>query len=134
VLTDGHGIPIALTLTGANAHDCPELFNLLAAKEIEKSETTWCTTHLCLDAGYISPDTVFIVMLYGMVTHIRPRKEEVFEKMEGLQPRRWVVERTHSWFNRYRRLLIRWEKRGDLYLGFLKLASCLVIIKRLFVG
>jgi transposase len=33
--------------------------------------------------------------------------------------RRWVVERTHSWMNRFRRLLIRWEKKEDNYIAIL---------------
>jgi len=29
----------------------------------------------------------------------------------GERARRWVVERVHSWINRYRALLIRWSKK-----------------------
>ena len=32
----------------------------------------------------------------------------------------WVVERTHSWINRFRRLLIRWEKKSENYLAMPK--------------
>ena len=46
-------------------------------------------------------------------------------------PRRWVVEVGHSWFNRFRRLQTRWEKRQDLYLGFVELAACLIIWRKL---
>jgi nucleotide-binding universal stress UspA family protein len=47
----------------------------------------------------------------------------------GYRARRWVVERTHSWLNRFRRLLIRWEKKGENYLGMLHLA-CAIITSR----
>jgi len=40
--------------------------------------------------------------------------------------KRWVVERTLSWLNRYRRLLIRWEKKSENYLAFLHLACALI--------
>ena len=43
-----------------------------------------------------------------------------------LPARRWVVERTHCWLNRFRRLLIRWEKRADTYLAMLHLACGLI--------
>jgi putative transposase len=33
------------------------------------------------------------------------------------------VERTHSWMNRFRRLLIRWEKKVENYLALLHFAS-----------
>jgi transposase len=42
------------------------------------------------------------------------------------QPRRWVVERLHSWLNRSRRLLIRWEKLDFTYQAFLHLACGLI--------
>jgi putative transposase len=45
-------------------------------------------------------------------------------------PRRWVVEVGHSWFNRYRRLLTRWEKQGSHYLGFVQLAAVLIIYRK----
>lgn len=38
----------------------------------------------------------------------------------------WGVERSHSWLNRFRRLLIRWERREDTYLAMLHFA-CAVI-------
>jgi transposase len=42
------------------------------------------------------------------------------------KPRRWVVERTNAWHNRFRGLLIRWERRGELYQGLLDLACGLI--------
>jgi putative transposase len=41
----------------------------------------------------------------------------------GYKARRWVVERTQSWMNRFRRVLIRWGKQVRNYLGVLHLAS-----------
>ena len=131
ILTDGQGLPLAITLSGANRHDCPELPYLLEALQIQQAQTQPVKRQLCLDAGYISDDSELVVELHGMVAPIRPRGEEKTEKEQGKEPRRWVVERTHSWLNRYRRLLIRWEKRSDFYWGFLCIAACLIILRRL---
>jgi putative transposase len=49
------------------------------------------------------------------------------KQRDGTPPRRWVVERTHSWLNRFRRLLIRWEKRADTYLAMLQFAGGLIV-------
>jgi putative transposase len=133
-MSDAQGIPIALVVCGANQHDVTMLEDLLDAQIIEKPATAGVKSHLCLDAGYISPDTALLAEQHGMEAHVRPRGEEIAEKAEGKKPRRWVVERTHSWMNRYRRLLIRWEKRADHYLQFIQLACCLLLISRLFVG
>ena len=99
--------------------------------QLEKASTTWVISHLCLDAGYISPDTAMLVAEQGWIAHIRPRGEEKKEKTGGKAPKRWVVERTHSWMNRYRRRLIRWEKQDALYVGFIYLAFCCLILERL---
>ena len=125
---------MAVIVTGANVHDIHGLEELLDAKLIEKPKTAAVQSHLCLDAGYISPDTGQIVKNQEMIPHIRPRQEEKREKQEGKQPRRWVVERTHSWMNRYRRLLVRWEKRGANYLGFIQLACAVTVLSNLFPG
>ena len=45
-------------------------------------------------------------------------------------PRRWVVEVAHSWFNRFRRLLIRWEKKPDNYLALLQFAATLIVYRK----
>ena len=42
------------------------------------------------------------------------------------KPRRWVVERVHSWINRFRRLLIRWEKKPQNYEAMLQLACDII--------
>jgi len=39
---------------------------------------------------------------------------------------RWVVERTLSWLNRYRRLKVRYERREDIHQAFLKFGSALI--------
>lgn len=51
---------------------------------------------------------------FGFTAHIRARGEEATQiKHEaGYRARRWVVERTHSWLNRFRGLLVRWAKKA----------------------
>lgn len=48
----------------------------------------------------------------------------------GKQVRRWVVERLHSWLNRNRRLIIRWDKLTCTYLAFLCLANALICFQQ----
>lgn len=45
---------------------------------------------------------------------------------------RWVVERTHSWMNRFRRLLLRWEKKPENYVGLLHFVRGIITFR--FVG
>lgn len=45
--------------------------------------------------------------------------------------RRWVVERTFAWLHSYRRVVTRFEKRVDLYDGFVHLACAFIALNRL---
>ena len=50
------------------------------------------------------------------------------------QSKRWVVERSASWLNRYRKLLIRWEKKAENYLALVQLACCITVYRRTILG
>ncbi len=106
---------------------------MLAGLKVERPYTA-CSVNLCLDAGYISPDTEILVSNEKMTAHIRPRGEERQDIQEGKKARRWAVERSHSWQNRYRRLLVRWEKKTSLYIGLNHLAFAITILAQLFPG
>lgn len=93
--------------------------------------------HLCLDAGYDSKAVREQLRSRGYEPHIRPAKKEQREKgdpHEGAKTRRWVVERTHSWLNFSRRLLVRWEKKTENYLAFVHLACAQLIFSKLSVS
>jgi len=125
LLTDGAGSPLALVMDGANRHDMKLLAATLDGIVIARPEPTDAAPqHLCLDAGYDFATIREQVAARGYTAHIRPRGEErrLTLCVPGYQARRWVVERTHSWLNRSRRLLVRWEKRAALYLAFVHLA------------
>jgi len=67
----------------------------------------------------------------GYVAHIRGRGEEKleYERNPEYKARRWVVEVCHSWLNRFRKLLVRYEKKTCNYLALLHFA-CAVIVWR----
>lgn len=91
--------------------------------------------HLCLDAGYDSPICLQIVQEHHYVPHLRSRGQEKQDQVlhPGARARRWVVERTHSWLNRSRRLLVRWEKKAENYLAFLHLACAQLLFHKVLV-
>ena len=83
---------------------------------------------LCLDKGYDYPIVHELVDELGFTPHIRSRGEEKqqLERDPGFRARRWVVERTHAWLNRFRGLLIRWSKKPDNHRALLQLACGLI--------
>ena len=95
--------------------------------------------HLCLDADYFRHEIYALLEEWGYTAHIRPvgsgrTKEMTAEEKEaaGVQARRWVVERTHSWLNRFRALLIRWNKKPRNYLALLHFAFALIAFRAAF--
>jgi transposase len=87
---------------------------------------------LCLDKGYDYNEVRELLDEFGFTAHIRARGEEAkaLKQEVGFKAKRWVVERTHSWMNRFRRLLIRWDKKVCNYLGFLHLACAYITYRQ----
>lgn len=110
---------------------------LEAIKVILPEPSLEAPQNLCLDAGYDFEACWEELESRGLTGHIVPRDQEARlikqeqEKPVGYRARRWVVERSHSWMNRYRRLLVRWEKKAENYLGFCQLACALICSHRL---
>ena len=87
---------------------------------------------MCLDKGYDYAEVRDTLKEFGFTAHIRARGEEAqaMKRHAGVKARRWVVERTHSWMNRFRRVLIRWDKKVCNYLGFLHLACAYITYRQ----
>jgi transposase len=132
-LTEAKGIPIAVLVTGANRTDMKKLAALLDATVIEPAPTA--PPQLALDRGYDYPTCREEAIARGYTPHIPPKASAAAPlpspgHPDRHPPRRWVVEVAHSWFNRFRRLLVRWEKRAATYLGFVHLAATLIIYRK----
>ena len=90
-----------------------------------------CPRGMCPDKGYDFDEVRRTLEEFGFTAHIRSRGEEAqaIKKEAGFKARRWVVERTHSWLNRFRRILIRWDKSPANYIAFLHFACALVAFR-----
>jgi putative transposase len=89
--------------------------------------------HLCLDKGYEFQEIEFGVIQRRYVPHMCHRGE-IESPVKRYRPKRWVVERSASWLNRFRRLLIRWEKKAENYLALVQLACCITVYRRTILG
>lgn len=92
--------------------------------------------NICLDKGYDYDEVRDLVAEFGFTAHIRSRGEEAKALKEevGFKARRWVVERTHSWMNRFRRIFTRWEKKAENYLAMIHLVCAVITIRQLKFG
>jgi putative transposase len=132
VLTDAAGVPLGLAVDGANRVDfkmARETIENIAIARPKPSRRA--PQGLCLDKGYDYGEIRELAGEFRFTAHIRCRGEEAkaIKKAAGFKARRWVVERAHSWMNRFRRLLVRWEKRADTYLAMLHFACGLITWK-----
>jgi len=125
-------VPLGVVVAGANRPDMKLVAPTLYSIVVERPEPTAEQPQgLCLDKGYDYDEVRATLAVFGFTAHLRTRGEEahVLKRQAGVRARRWVVERTHSWMNRFRRILIRWDKKADNYLGFLHFACALLAFR-----
>lgn len=125
-------MPIAVTVAGAHRHDMKLTRATLTGLVVERPEPTAERPQgLCLDKGYDYDEVRDILREFGFTAHIRARGEEARPLREDAskKARRGVVERTQSWINRSRRLLVRWDKKPENYLAFLQFACGLIVFR-----
>ena len=138
LLTEAGGLPVGLVVTGANIHDVTQVEAVLETMPfLPPLPDEEHPQHFCADKAYDSKEVRAAIRLLGYEDHIKSRWQEKQEqKTPGYRARRWVCERTHSWLNRFRRLLIRWEKKVSNYEALLHLACAHILWKRsdLFFG
>ncbi|CAA9341784.1 MAG: Mobile element protein [uncultured Gemmatimonadaceae bacterium] len=85
---------------------------------------------VCLDKAYDITWVYRLLVDAGFTPHVRAIREDALARRQGTRARRWVVERTHSWLNRFRGLLVRWEKKTVNYAGSLHLACAYITFAR----
>ncbi|WP_404820181.1 MULTISPECIES: IS5 family transposase [Streptomyces] len=126
VLTDGQGIPLAVSLTGGNRNDVTQLMPLLdkvpaVAGLVGRPRRR--PDALLADRGYDHDKYRRLLRARGVRPVIAERGQS---HGSGLGIFRYVVERTIAWLHGFRRLRIRWERRDDIHEAFLGLATCLI--------
>lgn len=129
---DGRGVPLSLIVTGANRHDVSQLTAVLEAILVRRPQPTERRSkHLCADAGYTGSPALRTMEDHGYIPHVKGRGQEVQEKRRCAtkRARRWVVEVAHSWFNRFRKVLVRYEKLERSFLALNHLAAAIIVFR-----
>ena len=129
---DGRGVPLSLVVTAANVNDGKRLDEVLDAIVVKRELTPLRRSkHLCADAAYRSADNLRIIEDHGYIPHVVDRRKEVDTKRRDpkKKARRWVVEVCHSWFNRFRKLLVRYEKLERSFVALNHLAAAIIAFR-----
>ena len=112
MLVDGNGVPLSLVVTGANRHDVSQLEAVLDAIVVQRANPPHRRhKHLCADAGYTGAPALKVIEEHGHIPHVKGQGQEANElkRDPAKRAKRWVVEVAHSWFNRFRKLLVRYQ-------------------------
>jgi transposase len=125
-----------LAVDGANRPDLKmarETLESIPADADRPKPTAAQPQGLCLDLGYAYDEVEEIAQEFAFTTHLPPNKAEAHKvkRKAGHKARRWVVERTHSWMNRFRGILIRWSKKAENYIALLHMSFAFIIYGRM---
>jgi putative transposase len=134
VIVDEDGGPLGAVIAGANVHDTKLLEETIKAIVVDRPKPTEEEPqNLCLDKAYDNPTGHEAAKSGGHTPHIRRigEEKEVKRGKKKHKPRRWVVERTHSWLSKCRAILVRYDKNSFNYLGLIQLACGLLWYRRL---
>ncbi len=159
ILTDKKGIPLSAVISSASTHDIKLVTNVVDNIVIERpSSSSRPKTgrrkrrklqHLCLDKAYNSEPEEQELLKRGYVLHIPQKRRKGEKEEENVEvkatiqhalnrkkhsAKRWVVERTNSWHNRFRKLFTRYEKKVENYLGLVQLSCSIIIYRKTILG
>lgn len=123
---DRGGVPLAVRLTAANVNECTLVATMLDAIPPVRGKR---------GRPRQRPDKLHADKAYDYAPcrracrarHIQPRiARKGIESSQKLGRHRWVVERTLAWLGRFRRLVVRYERRADIHWAFLSLGCSLI--------
>jgi transposase len=125
-VVDRGGVPLAVTLSAANANDCTMLeASVDAIRPIRRpsGRRRKRPAKLHADKAYDHAACRQACRARKIVPRIARRG---VDRSDRLGRHRWVVERTLAWLNRFRRLTVRYERRADIHRAFLSLGCALI--------
>ncbi len=125
-LVDTQGLPLRVVIHSAGVQDRDG-----ATLVLDKIRTSFPWLELVwADSGYNAHQ------VNAAVAKVPSLRLEIVKRSDDrngfvLLPRRWIVERTFSWFGRNRRLAKDWENLATTLEAFVALASIQIAIRRL---
>jgi transposase len=131
-ITDGAGLPLAITIASATPSEVTLVDETLKRRFLPQ----WLPRRLIGDCGYDS-DRLDAHLAKRGIEVIAPHKSTRRNMTQDGRPlrryrRRWKVERLFAWLQNFRRLVTRYERHAENFLAFVQL-GCIIILSRQFV-
>lgn len=125
LLCDGRGIPLALAVHPSGQHDSTTIDELLNGSCVDDIPPG---SKIFLDKGYDSEhlrEGFAFLEVQAIIPHRYPRPG----RPHNLGKKRWQVERTFSWFNRFEKVKCRREKKETNYLAVLQICAAWITLR-----
>ncbi len=128
-VADSEGLPLAAHVASALPHEVT-----LVAATLDERFVVEQPIRLLGDMAYDS-DRLDEAMLERGIELIAPNRANRRQRTQDGRPlrryrRRWKVERLFAWLHNFRRLVVRWERYPENFLGFIHLACILILLRR----
>ena len=124
-VADRHGLPVAICVESATPHEVKLATSTLAQMTIPEAPQ-----NLIGDNAYDSDKLDTELRSYG-IELISPHRSNRKNRTQDLRRmrryrRRWKIERLFAWLQNFRRLVVRYERYAENFLGMLHLGCCLI--------
>jgi transposase len=132
IVVDARGTPLGVLIGPANQHDsqmlAPTLDAIPPLRGGRRGRPRRRPDKLHADKGYDHRCCRRECRARGITPRIARRG---IDSSQRLGRHRWIVERTHAWLNRARRLVMRYERPSDIHLAFVPLGCALVCLSQI---
>jgi transposase len=129
-VSDSHGLPVAVYVDSATPHEVKLVVPTLLEMVIPED-----TQNLVGDNAYDSDKLDSELSRYG-IELISPHRSNRKNRTQDLRRlrryrRRWKIERLFAWLQNFRRLVVRYERYAENFLGMLYLGCCIILLRHL---
>jgi transposase len=128
-VADSSGLPLAVSVASASPHEVT-----LVEQTLESGFLLEKPKRLIGDRAYDS-DPLDAELGYRSIEMIAPhrRRRRKPKTQDGRKlrryKRRWKIERLFAWLGNFRRLVVRYERRAENYLGFVQLGCVMILLR-----
>lgn len=126
IIIDGNGIPLSLVIGAANVHDSQFIDKNLDNIIVPKYRLSVYPDKLCADKAYDGINIDILVLLKGLKPVIA-KKGRINSFTRNWK--RWSIERTFSWINKFKKVSQRWEKRSENYEGLIQFVLGVICLR-----
>lgn len=130
-VVDGNGLPLGVSIESASPAEVTLVDNVIETIPEDKRPD-----RLIGDKAYDSDRLDEHLAEKYAIQLVSPNRANRRIKTQDGRPlrrykRRWKVERFFAWLGNFRRLVVRWERHAENYLGLLNLACAIIVLRHL---